>query len=75
MTGNHESLDQRWVALDDLASFEVDEGTMRLARAALARLEEWRRSAELLEDRRDDVRQLGSVTGVSFTNRATTTPR
>ena len=38
VAGNHESLDQRWVAFDDLASFDVDTGTIRLARAALARL-------------------------------------
>lgn len=34
--GNRESLDLRWVAYDDLPSFDVDAGTLRLARSALA---------------------------------------
>jgi 8-oxo-dGTP pyrophosphatase MutT (NUDIX family) len=33
--GNHESLDLRWVSLDELPMLDVDEGTMRLARSAL----------------------------------------
>lgn len=37
--GNHESLEQRWVDLDGLAELEVDAGTLRLARAALACLD------------------------------------
>lgn len=28
--GNHESTDIRWVAFDDLGSFELDEGTLRM---------------------------------------------
>jgi 8-oxo-dGTP pyrophosphatase MutT (NUDIX family) len=41
--GNHESRDLRWVAADQLAGYGVDAGTMRLARAALAALDEVRR--------------------------------
>jgi 8-oxo-dGTP pyrophosphatase MutT (NUDIX family) len=37
--GNHESLDRRWVDLDGLADLDVDPGTLRLARAALSRLD------------------------------------
>lgn len=37
---NHESLDLRWVAYDELPSYDVDAGTLRLARAALAALDE-----------------------------------
>ena len=32
--GNHESLDLRWAAYDELPSYGVDEGLLRLARAA-----------------------------------------
>jgi len=39
---NHESLDLRWAALDELAGFGVDPGTERLARSALAALDELR---------------------------------
>jgi 8-oxo-dGTP pyrophosphatase MutT (NUDIX family) len=35
--GNHESQGLRWVAPDDLAAMGVDEGTLRMARRALAR--------------------------------------
>ncbi len=38
--GNHESLDLRWATLAQLPQFEVDEGTLRMARAALAALDE-----------------------------------
>jgi hypothetical protein len=41
--GNHESRDLHWVAADQLAGYGVDAGTMRLARAALAALDEVRR--------------------------------
>jgi 8-oxo-dGTP pyrophosphatase MutT (NUDIX family) len=37
--GNHESLDLRWATYDELPSFGVDEGLLRLARAATAGLE------------------------------------
>lgn len=37
---NHESLDLRWVAYEELPSYDVDAGTLRLARAALAALDE-----------------------------------
>jgi 8-oxo-dGTP pyrophosphatase MutT (NUDIX family) len=37
--GNHESLDLRWAALDDLPSFDVDDGMLRMARAALTALD------------------------------------
>jgi 8-oxo-dGTP pyrophosphatase MutT (NUDIX family) len=33
---NHESLDLRWATYDELPDFEVDDGILRLARAALA---------------------------------------
>jgi 8-oxo-dGTP pyrophosphatase MutT (NUDIX family) len=39
---NHESLDLRWAALDELADLGVDPGTERLARSALAALDELR---------------------------------
>lgn len=32
--GNHESTDLRWVGFSDLASYDVDDGTLRMARAA-----------------------------------------
>ncbi len=35
--GNHESEDIRWVRLDELADFEVDDGLVRLARRGLER--------------------------------------
>jgi 8-oxo-dGTP pyrophosphatase MutT (NUDIX family) len=38
--GNHESEDLRWVSLDELGGFGVDEGTVRMARTGLARLAE-----------------------------------
>ena len=37
-TGNHESLELRWVAPSELSSMGVDEGVVRLADRALARL-------------------------------------
>jgi 8-oxo-dGTP pyrophosphatase MutT (NUDIX family) len=37
--GNHESLDLRWVSYDELPSFDVDEGLLRLGRAALVALD------------------------------------
>jgi len=37
--GNHESLDLRWATLAELPQFGVDEGTLRMARAALAALD------------------------------------
>ena len=36
--GNHESLDLRWASYDELPSFGVDEGLLRLGRAALVAL-------------------------------------
>lgn len=39
-TGNHESEAMAWVAVEDLDHYEVDEGTKRMARAALAALDE-----------------------------------
>jgi 8-oxo-dGTP pyrophosphatase MutT (NUDIX family) len=38
--GNHESLDLRWVSYDDLPGYDVDAGLLRLARTALAVLDE-----------------------------------
>ena len=38
--GNAESLERRWVDLDGLVALGVDAGTIRLARAALTRLDE-----------------------------------
>ena len=38
-TGNHESLDLRWATYDELPGFDVDDGLLRLARAALAVLD------------------------------------
>jgi 8-oxo-dGTP pyrophosphatase MutT (NUDIX family) len=38
--GNHESLDLRWVAYDDLPDHDVDAGLLRLARTGLAVLDE-----------------------------------
>jgi 8-oxo-dGTP pyrophosphatase MutT (NUDIX family) len=38
--GNHESLDLRWVTYDELPGLDVDEGTLRLGRAALAALDQ-----------------------------------
>lgn len=35
---NHESEGARWVSFDELATLDVDEGTVRMARAGLARL-------------------------------------
>jgi 8-oxo-dGTP pyrophosphatase MutT (NUDIX family) len=40
--GNHESLDLRWAAYDELDDLGVDPGLERLARSALAALEELR---------------------------------
>jgi len=40
--GNHESLDHRWVGLDDLASMEVDAGVLRLAERAKSMAVEFR---------------------------------
>ena len=37
---NHESLDMRWVPAAELAAFGVDEGTVRMGRAALAAVDE-----------------------------------
>ena len=37
--GNHESLDLRWATYDELPGFDVDDGLLRLARAALAVLD------------------------------------
>jgi 8-oxo-dGTP pyrophosphatase MutT (NUDIX family) len=37
---NHEALDLRWAAIDELAGFGVDAGTVRLARRALDALDE-----------------------------------
>lgn len=39
---NHESLDIRWLAYDDLPAYDVDDGTLRLARAALAAFDDLR---------------------------------
>lgn len=39
-TGNHESEGMAWVAVDDLDRYEVDDGTTRMARAALETLDE-----------------------------------
>lgn len=39
-TGNHESLDLRWVAVDDLPRYDVDDGLLRLARAGVSALDE-----------------------------------
>ncbi len=36
---NHESLDLRWATYEELPDFEVDDGVLRLARAALAALD------------------------------------
>jgi 8-oxo-dGTP pyrophosphatase MutT (NUDIX family) len=41
--GNHESLDLRWATYDELPSFGVDDGLLRLARAATAALAAVRR--------------------------------
>jgi 8-oxo-dGTP pyrophosphatase MutT (NUDIX family) len=38
--GNHESLALRWVGYDELPSFDVDAGMLRMARAALTALDE-----------------------------------
>ena len=38
--GNEESEGLRWLALDDVASLDVDAGTLRMARAALEALDE-----------------------------------
>lgn len=38
VTTNHESEGARWVGLDELASLDVDPGTVRMARAGLERL-------------------------------------
>lgn len=38
VTTNHESEGARWVSLDELASLDVDPGTVRMARAGLERL-------------------------------------
>jgi 8-oxo-dGTP pyrophosphatase MutT (NUDIX family) len=38
--GNHESLDLRWASLDEMGALEPDPGTVRLAHAALAALDE-----------------------------------
>jgi 8-oxo-dGTP pyrophosphatase MutT (NUDIX family) len=38
--GNHESLDLRWVAVDELPRYDVDDGLLRLARAGVAALDE-----------------------------------
>lgn len=37
--GNHESLDLRWASIDDLPTFDVDAGMVRMARTALAALD------------------------------------
>jgi 8-oxo-dGTP pyrophosphatase MutT (NUDIX family) len=37
---NHESLDMRWVPVDELAGYGVDPGTLRLAAAGLSALDE-----------------------------------
>jgi 8-oxo-dGTP pyrophosphatase MutT (NUDIX family) len=36
--GNHESLDLAWATYDELPAFDVDDGTLRMARAASAAL-------------------------------------
>lgn len=38
--GNHESLDLRWVAEDELPGYDVDDGLVRLARSALTACDE-----------------------------------
>lgn len=38
--GNHESLGLRWATYDELPDLDVDPGTLRMARAALAALDE-----------------------------------
>lgn len=38
--GNHESLDLRWAAYDELPTYDVDAGLLRLARAALSLLDD-----------------------------------
>jgi 8-oxo-dGTP pyrophosphatase MutT (NUDIX family) len=38
--GNHESLGLRWASYDELPALDVDPGTLRMARAALAALDE-----------------------------------
>jgi 8-oxo-dGTP pyrophosphatase MutT (NUDIX family) len=38
--GNHESRDLRWASYDELPGYDVDEGLLRLARAALRALDE-----------------------------------
>lgn len=38
--GNHESLDLRWATYDELPDLDVDPGTLRMARAASAALDE-----------------------------------
>ena len=38
--GNHESLGLRWATYDELPDLDVDDGTLRMARAALAALDE-----------------------------------
>jgi len=40
--GNHESEALRWVAPEDLATFDVDEGLLRMARAGFAAASEFR---------------------------------
>ena len=41
---NHESRDLRWATFDELPTFDVDDGLLRLARAALEALDELERS-------------------------------
>ena len=43
--GNHESRDLRWATYDELPAFDVDEGLLRMARAALVAVDELDRSA------------------------------
>lgn len=38
-TTNHESNDARWVPVDDLATLDVDDGTLRMVRSALVALD------------------------------------
>jgi 8-oxo-dGTP pyrophosphatase MutT (NUDIX family) len=44
--GNHESLGLRWATYDELPDLDVDPGTLRMARAALAALDELGSSAD-----------------------------
>ncbi len=45
--GNHESLDHRWIRLDDLGSLDADAGLIRLAERAGSLAVEWRGLSDL----------------------------